>query len=465
MKTTRLMLLMLVLSAALAFAGGQQEPAPQPEPTEPEQEEEREITLWTTEEQPERMEVQENIAAAFEAETGIAVEVVPVTENEMGQRVTAAFSAGELPDIIYHPLNFTLSWADAGILDATAATDVIESLGEETYGAGVLSLVETGGDYAAVPVDGWTQLLVYRADLFEDEGLDPPTDYESIRAAIDALHDPPDMHGFVAATDPSQVYMMQVFEHIALANGVDVVDDEGNVTLDTEAMRETLEFYKELADASPSGNLYWQQSRELFFAGEAAMIVWSPFVLDELAGLRDDAPVTFTDDPTSAELARRTGFATRLAGPSNPDGSGWTDVRYFGITVDADVAAAQQFVEYSMNEGYIDTLEIAPEGKFPVRRGTESEPDRFLEEWSELEVGVERKMPLSEIYSEEVIESLVEGLETGSRWGFDKGYGGLTSQLYDTRVIAEIVREYIDGDISVDEALSEMQSGVESLQD
>ena len=76
------------------------------------------LTFWTTEEQPERLEVQRNIAAAFEAQSGVSVEVIPVTENAMGERVTAAFAAGELPDVIYHPLNFALSWFDAGILDA-----------------------------------------------------------------------------------------------------------------------------------------------------------------------------------------------------------------------------------------------------------------------------------------------------------------------------------------------------------
>lgn len=464
MKTgTRFLIaaILIVALAGMAFAGGQAEPTP----TAPADEGPREITLWTTEEQPERLEVQERIAADFEAETGISVEVIPVTENQMGERVTAAFSAGELPDLVYHPLNFTLSWAEAGILDSDAATDVVSSLGESTYGSGVLNLVAADSGYAAVPVDGWTQLLVYRADLFEEAGLDPPTDYESIRAAIEELHDPPNMYGFVAGTDPSQVYMMQVFEHIALANGVDIVDAQGNVTLDTDAMRETLEFYKELGEASPPGNLFWQQSRELYFGGQAAMIVWSPFILDELAGLRDDAPVTALDDPTGDELARNTGFVTQLAGPSNPQGSAWTDVRYMGITVDADVDAAQQFVEFSMDSGYLDTLAIAPEGKFPVRLGTQQDPQAFVEGWAELEVGVERKAALGSIYPADVIESLLEGLETGSRWGFDKGYGALTARLYDTRVIAEIVREYLDDDISLDEAVAQIQSETEALVD
>ena len=63
------------------------------------------LTFWTTEEQPARIAVQERIAAKFEAATGISVEVVPVTESRLNERVTAAFAAGDLPDVIFHPIN------------------------------------------------------------------------------------------------------------------------------------------------------------------------------------------------------------------------------------------------------------------------------------------------------------------------------------------------------------------------
>ncbi len=47
------------------------------------------------------------------------------------------------------------------------------------------------------------------------------------------------------------------------------------------------------------------------------MIIWSPFIMDELAGLRDSAPPTFNVDPTSNELAQKTGFITNFSGPDN----------------------------------------------------------------------------------------------------------------------------------------------------
>ncbi len=422
------------------------------------------ITLWTTEEQPERIAVQEEIAASFKAETGIDVEVVPVSENVLGERATAAFASGELPDIIYAPLANVINWGQEGIADFSAATAVVENLGKDTYASGALSLVETDGEYAGVPVDGWTQLLVYRQDLFDQNGLAPPTDYASIVRAIEVLHNPPSLFGFVAATDPSQTYMMQVLEHISLANGVDIVDERGNVTLNTPQMQEVLEFYDTLTKASPEGNLFWQQSRELYLDGKAAMIVWSPFILDELAGLRDSAPVTEGDDPTSSDLAKRSNFITSIGGPSNPKGSGYADTRYLVITVDAASREAEAFAEYSMDEAYLKTLAIAPEGKFPVRRGNKSDPEYFVKEWSKLEVGVDRRATLGSIYSEEVIQNIVAGLDTGTRWGFDKGYGALYARVNETRAIAEIVRRYTDGDIGAQEALALLQEETEKLQ-
>ena len=60
------------------------------------------ITMWTMEEQPDRMARQEKIAAAFNAATGHTVKIVPVSEKDIATRATAAFAAGELPDVLNH---------------------------------------------------------------------------------------------------------------------------------------------------------------------------------------------------------------------------------------------------------------------------------------------------------------------------------------------------------------------------
>jgi len=429
MKTTgRALLLAAASSLALSAAAGAQT-----------------IRFWTTEEQPERLARQEAMAADFTAESGIEVEVIPVTESDLGTRATAAFAAGDLPDVIYHPLQYALPWAEAGILDTDAATDVIEDLGGDTFAAGPLNMASFADGYASVPVDGWTQMLLYRADLFAEAGLEPPTTYANVLAAAEALHNPPEMYGFVSATKVDENFMSQVLEHVFLANGVSPVGPDGLQELDVEATTEVLEFYAAITEVSPEGELYWQQSRELYFAGRAAMIIWSPFILDELAGLRDSAPPTINDDPTTGELAAATGIVTNFAGPSNPDGAAWGDVRYFGITVDADTDAAMQFIEYSMNEGYTATLAIAPEGKFPVRRGTAEDPDMFTEAWSMLDVGVDRRAPLGDLYAQEMIDEIVGGLDVAQRWGVADNQLALASRIINSQVINRLVREYMDG--------------------
>ena len=421
------------------------------------------IRFWTTEEQPARLAKQQAMAADFKKRTGHSVEVIPVSEKDLGKRATAAFAAGDLPDVIYHTLQYVLPWSEAGILDVETNDDIVNSLQKSTFAPGAISMAQFNGKTAAVPVDGWTQMVVYRKDLFDKAGLAAPTSYANIEAAIEKLHNPPNMYGFVAATKVDENFMSQVLEHVFLANGVSPVNKNGFSKLDEKATSEVLNFYKKIAKASPAGELYWKQSRAVYFAGKAAMIIWSPFILDELAGLRNSAPPTINDDPTSKELAQKTGIVTTFGGPSNPSGAAWADIRYFGVTSDANTDVASEFVKYSMKDGYTATLSIAPEGKFPVRRGEPLNTAKYVEAWSKLPVGVDRKAPLSELYSPLTIDKIVAGLETANRWGVSEGQLSLASKIINSQVINRIVREYIDDQIDVKAAVAKMNKELSSI--
>ena len=117
-------------------------------------------------------------------------------------------------------MQYVLPWAEAGILDVDANNDVVKELGKKTFAPGALNMAKKGSKIAAVPVDGWTQMVVYRKDLFDAAGLAAPDSYANIEAAIKKLHNPPNMYGFVAATKVDENFMSQVLEHVFLANGV-----------------------------------------------------------------------------------------------------------------------------------------------------------------------------------------------------------------------------------------------------
>ena len=414
------------------------------------------IRFWTTEEQPDRLAKQQSMAKAFEDATGIGVDVIPVTEKDYSSRAAAAYGAGDLPDVIYLPLQYALPWYEEGILDADAASEVIAELNPATFAPGALNMAKVPEGYTAVPVDGWTQMVVYRKDLFEQNGLAPPTNYANVVAAVNKLHNPPSLYGFVAPNKVDEGFMSQVLEHIFLANGATPVDNNGFKPFDRKKTKEILAFYKAVADASPPGELFWKQARESYFAGTAAMIIWSPFILDELAGLRDSAPPTINSDPTSRELASKTGIITNFSGPSNKSGAAWGDMRYFGITSDANIDEAKQFVLFCMNEAYTDTLAIAPEGKFPVRRGPTPDSDEYLQAWAKLPVGVDRKAPLGDLYPQSVIDNIVGGLARAQRWGVEEGQLALASKINNSQIINRVVREYLDGALSADEAVDKL---------
>ncbi len=421
------------------------------------------ITFWTTEVEKDRLEIQREIAHSFTQKTGISVLIVPVQENLLTERVTAAYAARSLPDVVFHPIDFTIGWAEAGILDDRSATEVLNQLGEDNFGAGPLNLSRVPGGYAAVPVDGWGQLLLYRKDLFREKGLPVPDRWDRILKAAQALHNPPLIWGFEAATDPGQTYTQQVFEHFALSNGVRLTDSSGGIDLDTPGMVQTLEFYKALTRFTPPGNIYWLQTRMDYLSGRAAMIVWSPFILDELSGLRRDQPVV--PDIAKGEpgfLAKNTGFVTIIHGPKGSAQYG--QINFLGITKDADKAAAKQWVEFLLTEGYLRWLGMAAEGKLPVCKGTRDDPNRFIEGWMELEFGVTTRAKVSRFYGMDVAKTIVGGVEGFDRWGFARGKGALISKIYGTKIIPEILKRFLDGEISAKRAARMMDERVKALE-
>lgn len=92
-------------------------------------------------------------------------------------------------------------------------------------------------------------MIVYRRDLFDAAGLKAPNTFANIAAAIEKLHNPPSVYGFVAATKVDEVYMMQVLEHTLLANGYSPVGDASQ-----QKLKETLEAAKASCTGSSRGN-------------------------------------------------------------------------------------------------------------------------------------------------------------------------------------------------------------------
>ncbi len=420
------------------------------------------LEFWTTEVEPARLAVQNSIAAAFEETSGISVTVVPVEEDVLGRQAALAYGQMQLPDVILHTLSHTHGWAAAGVLDTAAATSLILELDPATFSTSSLDLTADGSGWTAVPATGWGQLMLYRADLFEQAGLEPPDSFDAIRAALHHFGQMPGMSAAAVPTAPG-LYLLQVLVHLLMAGGVHLVDTDGNVNLDSPETIAVLELYRELAAAAPEADIDLFDARRLYMSGETAMIFWSPYILDELAGLNDDVPVALDEVHGDGWLAQNTGLLTSIRSESNPAGAGYAEIGLLGITVDADTEAATEFVRFLMTDAYVDFLSLAPEGQIPMRAGTSAGAEDNLDAWLELPIGIDRHAGLLSIYGDRISEATVAGTRAGSRLGIPRGHGVLATAFYASDDVQAVLFDFLGAGITAAEASGLLQAVIKDL--
>jgi multiple sugar transport system substrate-binding protein len=424
------------------------------------------ITVWSEENDADRVAATEAIAAKFTAASGVKVKLVGIDENQFQQLVTSDAAAGKLPDVIGAlPLAAVQYLASNDLVDTKANQAAVDALGKDTFDANALSLTQYKGAQAAVPSDAWVQLLLYRKDLFQKAGLSTPDTFESIQKAASTLNSG-GTAGITMATVPNDSFTEQSFEYFALANGCEMVDNSGKVTLNSSACVTAFRTYADLVrNYSVRGNQDVDTTRATYFAGKAAMLVWSSFVLDELAGLRKDALPTCPQcksDPTF--LAKNTGLVTAIKGPDGSKPAQFGEIGSWTITKDGkNTSESQKFVQYMLNEGYPGWLGLSPEGKFPVRTGTADDKQKFVTIWSGLKTGVDTKAPLSQFYPASVLDLLKSSPQQIDRWALPQGQGQLLGATLGPLPVPKALNAAVNG-LDPQQAANQAQSAVEKLQ-
>jgi multiple sugar transport system substrate-binding protein len=423
------------------------------------------ITFWLSEDVAQRVNAIQQIVNRFQQQSGVQVKVVAIAEDQLASQIQTASAAGSLPDVMGPlSLGFVQNLATDDLADADAANQVVDSLGRDTFSQRALSLVESDGKPMGVPSDTWTQLLVYRKDLFQKAGLGKPDTLAKILAAATKLKQQ-GQNGIVAATKSGDSFTEQTFEYFALANGCQLVDDQGNIQLTSPQCVGTFSFYNDLIkNGSAKGGQDVDTTRAAYFAGKAAMIVWSSFLLDELAGLRNDALPTCPECRSDKRfLSKNSGVVTAISGSGGGEPTQFGEISNYVIVKDSNVDAAKQFVEFMMSDGYQDWLAVTPEGRFPARSGTKDNPQEYIQAWSKMKVGVDTKAPLSELYPPDVLEALTKSTDTMNRWGFTQGQGRIVGALATEQPIPKALAAMLDGQLTPDAAAKQAQADVEEI--
>jgi multiple sugar transport system substrate-binding protein len=412
------------------------------------------VEFWTTDNEEERVDVYEEVAARFMAEhPEIDVRIVPIEEAGVTQRIATALAANRPPDLIRMGVERVAAFAADEILDEDAAEAVINAVGLDDFRAGPLDMVvnPATGKYAAIPFDGWIQAIWYRADIFEESGLEPPVSWDDINAACDALPGTGNLlYALTLGTDPGQNYGHQVFEQVAISNDAWPFDAEGNVTMNTPEMVAALDFYTGLQRCALPGPQYWRGGREAYELDQSGMLFYSTYIMDDLvegSGMEGGGNVEIAVE----DLALKTGFAPMMEGPNGSASYG--QLVTMAIPKGAD-PEAQMVAEYFLTEGYVDVLALAPFGKVPVLKSA-------VDGWKDLS-------PFFANYSNETLEQIANGYETMQRWLFRPDYdatqravvGDIEGRLLVPQAISNIA---LEGIMTPETAAEWLQEQVEAL--
>ncbi len=284
----------------------------------------------------------------FTEQTGIAVEWVTLEENVLRQRVTTDITTnGGQFDIMTIGMYEAPIWGSNGWLvpldNLSEAYDVDDILPAMAGG-----LSHDGTLYAA-PFYGESSMIMYRTDLMEAAGLEMPTSptWDFIAEAAAAMTDrDADINGICLRGKAGWGEGGAFINAMANSFGARVVDEDWNAQLDSEAWANTLNFYKDMMDASgPTGYATngFNENLSLFNQGKCGMWIDATVAASFVTG--DDSTVA---DSVGFALAPNTGLGKN---------GNWLWAWALAIPAGTQQAdEALQFIEWSTSKDYIELV-------------------------------------------------------------------------------------------------------------
>jgi len=224
------------------------------------------------------------VASRFTEETGIDVEVTLTVIPEMWELMERSFSGEDPP--------FDLVGVDDLLLVQAARAGHVEPLGDliatdgyslADFPSSAIDAVSDGGRVWGLPYCHVSNVLIYRADLFERYGITVPDTLDELTAAAIAVQDAvradgrEDFYGMAIRGAPNcGLNFWIVGSTWGPSYGVRWYDDDGRPTLDTPELRAAVEHYLELvrrAGPPESPTMDFMDCMECYAKGRAAMTI------------------------------------------------------------------------------------------------------------------------------------------------------------------------------------------------
>ncbi len=246
------------------------------------------LTLWVMEgTNPDAEPYLDELSAAFEQETGATLDAQFVPWGEAHDKFVNSIAGGTTPDVAEVGTTWTPEFADAGaLMDLSGPAEKAEVADELVPG-----LVEAGtvdGGLYGMPWYAGVRSMIYRTDVFEKAGVEPPTTWDELVAVGEKIKQSnPDMITFPIAGDSE--YGVYPF---IWGNGGEIatqVDGTWDSQIASAEAQEGIDFYTGLARdhgfSTPAATT-WDEAdlSDAFSRGDVAMMIsgsWTPGALIE----------------------------------------------------------------------------------------------------------------------------------------------------------------------------------------
>lgn len=234
----------------------------------------RTLTLFTTEADPPQLEALSQIIDEYhELNPDVFIDVATGTPSTRGGRIATLLAAGADAGIFEMEPAFANEWAEAGYL--LPLDDVFNNIGGEAeYIPG--SYFQKDGTVYAIPYATSVYGLWIRTDLFEAAGIEPPTNYDEVLAAAQALTNPGE--GVYGLTIPGATNASVAFFSTFLWNNcLDYYSPSGEFLFDQPEVLEALQKWVALSEYAPPGFENWGFGDQItaFITGQAAMSMYA----------------------------------------------------------------------------------------------------------------------------------------------------------------------------------------------
>ena len=365
---------------------------------------------------------------------GIYVKFTQLEWGDYTQKLQGAIAAGTTPDV---------SGGDSGLpfnFDAQGQALPLDDLYAKFKSDGRFAdLTQWGqdkwnynGHYVGVSWQIDPRAIFYRKDLFQQAGIQPPTNHDELLAAAKKLNDPSKgisgicVPGKQGSYDTDQFYMTLVFQ-----DGGGLADPQGKPTFDTPEQLTALKFEKELVSAAaPKGtpSYTFAEVGRFYEQGKCAMAFEGGWYIDQL---HTDKPDMFNNTAILPVLKGQGAKATqRIVGFYNP----WMVYKQ-----SKHPAEAMKFVDFMMQKSSLKTIYDAVGGtKGSVYKSLRQDP-------------VYQKNAMTKDFAEQVEKYAVDYWYPNNAAAI--GIGAIGTGITDT-----IVNPVLTGSRSPEDALKDAQT-------